>query len=917
MVRRTTTHGRAEGTSRRLGGLTILLAVVSLLLVGRLASLQFVVRDEVLALAERRGVSRLELPAIRGAVRDADGRVLARDLASFRVALAPSRFRERSLLFALADLEVLTGRADVLEPRAMAVRWTEPEGRGARLEALLAIAASEVALAPDELAARGAGLLRDGGSGRLVRRPTELSWRMRQLLGRLAGDRRALAARRLREARGLGTSLGVWLGVDAAVLESRLEAETRALVRLGEAVGLDGGLAGVAEKVGESLDREWAWIGERLQDELHRAFYIDAFGTERPGPDTIGSEAWAALVREVGLTVRGGAATTRRVRDGARIASALVAGRLPAPHDPADATEPDAEAEAPSWRAGTRRALGALRRGRVPDAQRQAVLTAWFQQRQRDDDHAEKASLFLSDRRRQDLVAGLRAGRGFDFGQGAGTVLGPTIWGTGGLEELGFTLTPCFDRDSVLSEELPATLRQMLGTVGQRERRGINGLEARMNEVLAGEDGEAGRVTGGALAVRRPARHGKDLELGISAELCAAFEEILREANHVTPAAIAVVDVRSGAIVGAASWPVPVDLDQARKERSDMEQRERALLKVRARYLDAGDRAQRIAFLEAQGTPEDDHELMALRALELNPTLNGDVLRRQLWALRYRKTQHGGWNRAYQNPGYGGPGSVFKALTILAGLESDAGLDLQTVFDCGPETRKSPRRPRHTCKAHGPAIGVRRALQVSCNEYCYRVGDVLGSARLVQMYERVGFFEPIHGLLPGTTAAMQRLLLRTDPKNLAIGGGDISCVPVRAAGIAATIARGVRVVPWLAVPEDSPIGRAPITTPDRLRAIHEGMRQVCEPGGTAQNVGGLMKLRIAAKTGTSDYRPRLPGGAKGKANEAWFVGFAPVEAPRYAFAALISRSQLNGARAAPMARDALEATAKHFGEVWW
>jgi peptidoglycan glycosyltransferase len=78
--------------------------------------------------------------------------------------------------------------------------------------------------------------------------------------------------------------------------------------------------------------------------------------------------------------------------------------------------------------------------------------------------------------------------------------------------------------------------------------------------------------------------------------------------------------------------------------------------------------------------------------------------------------------------------------------------------------------------------------------------------------------------------------------------------------------------------------------------LNKMMRKVVEEGtGTAANIGNL---RMAGKTGTAEVR----GG-----NQAWFIGFAPYDNPKYAVAVTIEKTQeFGGVVAAPIAADVLQ-----------
>ena len=90
-------------------------------------------------------------------------------------------------------------------------------------------------------------------------------------------------------------------------------------------------------------------------------------------------------------------------------------------------------------------------------------------------------------------------------------------------------------------------------------------------------------------------------------------------------------------------------------------------------------------------------------------------------------------------------------------------------------------------------------------------------------------------------------------------------------------------------------------TPTTAQAITSMMEQVVQRGtGTRARIPGIT---VAGKTGTAQTTP-------GAAPHAWFIGFAPAEAPRYAVAVLVEHggslgSEATGGRVAgPIAGDA-------------
>jgi len=100
--------------------------------------------------------------------------------------------------------------------------------------------------------------------------------------------------------------------------------------------------------------------------------------------------------------------------------------------------------------------------------------------------------------------------------------------------------------------------------------------------------------------------------------------------------------------------------------------------------------------------------------------------------------------------------------------------------------------------------------------------------------------------------------------------------------------------------------------PQTLQLVRDGMRDVVNsPTGTGKKAQ-LPNVVVAGKTGTSQVIAGTRG--KGKVlprqyrDHAWFIAFAPADAPEIAVSCLIEHvGQGGGAVAAPVARQILEA----------
>jgi penicillin-binding protein 2 len=286
-----------------------------------------------------------------------------------------------------------------------------------------------------------------------------------------------------------------------------------------------------------------------------------------------------------------------------------------------------------------------------------------------------------------------------------------------------------------------------------------------------------------------------------------------------------------------------------------------------------------------------------------------------------RINEEGAWlNRAVQ--GLYPPGSTFKPVTAMAALREDQVEPEETLW-CGSSYLVGNRRfPEHSTPGFGD-IALERALAVSSNVYFYQTGLRAGPEAIADTSRILGLATPTGVELPFETDDM----LVPDPAwkrenrsegwwpgdtaNFSIGQGFLRVTPLQMAVVAASFATGeTGIRPTLLRREgEGWLDRAtrlplPLAEEDR-QAIVAGMRAAVAEG-TARRAQ-LPGIEMAGKTGTAQVYPG------GKARTlAWFIGFAPLENPRIAFA-VVTESQedgvefAGGVQAAPIARAMLEA----------
>jgi penicillin-binding protein 2 len=285
-------------------------------------------------------------------------------------------------------------------------------------------------------------------------------------------------------------------------------------------------------------------------------------------------------------------------------------------------------------------------------------------------------------------------------------------------------------------------------------------------------------------------------------------------------------------------------------------------------------------------------------------------------------------NRAIQ--GQYSPGSLFKVVMAAAALEEGVVTPQTTVscpgylfiygtlFHCGRSS------------GHG-LVRLHQALAQSCNVYFYRAGVKLEIDRIARWAQRFGLGQPTgidlpyeaRGIVP--SPAWKRRVLHApwypgETVSVAIGQGQVLVTPIQMARVAAAIANGgYLVAPYLVrqigdstLLHDSP---RPIGLhPETVEAIRDGMAAVVNEHGTGWRAR-LDDVVVCGKTGSaqvvSSARLQRSGGKEEEIQpHAWFMGFAPKDNPKIAFAILVEHGRAGGVAAAPVARAMLE---RYFG----
>ena len=269
------------------------------------------------------------------------------------------------------------------------------------------------------------------------------------------------------------------------------------------------------------------------------------------------------------------------------------------------------------------------------------------------------------------------------------------------------------------------------------------------------------------------------------------------------------------------------------------------------------------------------------------------------------------------------PGSVWKIVTALAGLESGqfpADILLET-FPC--ITYGSQCFREHNDRGFGK-IGYEDALRVSSNTFFYQIGYGVGVDKIHQVSKKLGFNslsgieiseQENIGLVAsskwaeegrGWGKAGRTPWVPEDIASMSIGQMVVQVTPIQIARAYAAIANGgYLVIPHLSKNNTKLLSNKKKVKieidPENIQIIKSGLRKVVESGtGVSINYGSSNLPPVSGKTGTAeDWKTGL--------DHAWFVCFTPSDKSELVVVAFAQNTPGGGSvHALPMAKEILK-----------
>lgn len=266
------------------------------------------------------------------------------------------------------------------------------------------------------------------------------------------------------------------------------------------------------------------------------------------------------------------------------------------------------------------------------------------------------------------------------------------------------------------------------------------------------------------------------------------------------------------------------------------------------------------------------------------------------------------------------PGSTFKIVVALAGLESGAITATEKIFCPGHWDYGDRRYHCWESKGHG-WVDLAGALKHSCDIYFYQIALRIGIDAIRKMAIKLGFTEKymddvlsreMSGVIPDRYWKEKSIGARWVHGDTIISGIGQGFILANCLQLGVMISRAVsnRVVrPRLIATDKKPEFDSLGLQPQNIKYVMNGLEQVLRPGGTAAgsaiNVDGA---KMGGKTGTSQVRSISKAERKSGVltneqlkwnmrNHGLFVGYAPLNNPKYAVCVITEHSGGSGSAA--------------------
>jgi penicillin-binding protein 2 len=304
---------------------------------------------------------------------------------------------------------------------------------------------------------------------------------------------------------------------------------------------------------------------------------------------------------------------------------------------------------------------------------------------------------------------------------------------------------------------------------------------------------------------------------------------------------------------------------------------------------------------------------------------------RDRWAQLVGDEEHPLLNKAIQ--AQLAPGSTFKIIMAVAGLEEGIAQDLHVICNGGAvfygRYFKCWVTAEH--RTHG-AVDISKGIYQSCDVFFYTLAEKLGIDRIAKygtmfgLGQKTGVDLPqeVTGVMPSEEWKIRNFKQKWyagETISVGIGQGAVAVTPIQLARAIGGIASGgVLVRPHITNPADLPPNLVPASNvPDTVKIpidpknweiITDAMANVTTPLGTAYSAH-LQGVDFAGKTGSAQtvsnaLKAKTANGKSKFKDNAWFVGVTPRRNPEIVVAVLFEGGE-HGQFAARIAAQVIKA----------
>lgn len=258
------------------------------------------------------------------------------------------------------------------------------------------------------------------------------------------------------------------------------------------------------------------------------------------------------------------------------------------------------------------------------------------------------------------------------------------------------------------------------------------------------------------------------------------------------------------------------------------------------------------------------------------------------------------------------PGSIFKLVTALAGLEKGK-ITPTTRFNCTGQFRLKPGSRPYRCwnaSGHGH-VNLYDAIERSCNVYFYNIASRLSADDIAYYARELGLGERMEleathiapGLVPDSVWKKEKYhekWYQGETLSFAIGQSYLLVSPLQILKLVATIAKGGETVEPHLIVENHPAHHAtkPAIHKENIEIIKKAMLKVVESDYGTGQLARVDFDRMAAKTGTAQAPPNEP--------HSWMTGFFPYKEPQIAFVVFVEHGGSGGITSAAIVKETIQ-----------